>query len=128
MDPRHLEFNRRMWDERVPVHVKSRFYDVPGFLDGVSHLREFETLELGEVENRTLLHLQCHFGLDTLSWARQGAEVTGLDFSTSAIETARTLARKANLKATFVESYVHDAVEALERQFDIVYTGLGSIC
>lgn len=128
MDHEHRDANRRMWDERVPVHVDSRFYDVPGFLNGISHLREFELSELGEVDGRSLLHLQCHFGLDTLSWARRGADVTGLDFSAAAIKAARRIAQEAGLAATFVESDVHQAVQALDRQFDIVYTGLGSIC
>ncbi|MCH2162487.1 MAG: class I SAM-dependent methyltransferase, partial [Phycisphaerales bacterium] len=128
MDPQHQDANRRMWDERVPIHVKSAFYDVAGFLSGTTHLRAFELAELGEVKGRSFLHLQCHFGLDTLSWAREGAQVTGLDFSAQAIEAAGKIAREADLEATFVESDVHDAVQALGRQFEIVYTGLGSIC
>ena len=128
MNPEHLEANRRMWDERVSVHLKSAFYDVPGFLAGTSHLRDFERPELGDVRGRSLLHLQCHFGLDTLSWAREGAEVTGLDFSASAIATARDIARDAKLEATFVEGDVHDAAKILHRTFDIVYTGFGAIC
>jgi SAM-dependent methyltransferase len=122
------ERNREFWDERVPIHVPSAFYDVEGFLAGASALRSFELAELGDVEGLDLVHPQCHFGLDTLSWARQGARVTGLDFSAPAIEAARDLARRAGLPAEFVHADVYDAAEALgDRRFDVVYTGLGAI-
>jgi len=122
------EANRALWDERVPIHVGSDFYDVDGFLAGKSSLRAFETAELGDVEGLELLHPQCHFGLDTLSWARRGARVTGLDFSAPAIEAARDLARRAGLEAEFVQADLYDAVAALGgRSFDVVYTGLGAL-
>lgn len=120
--------NRALWDERVPIHVGSRFYDVEGFLTGRTSLRGFELKELGDVEGRTLVHLQCHFGQDTLSWARRGARVSGLDFSRPAVEAARELAARAGLKADFVEGDVYDAAERLGgRRFDVVYTGLGAL-
>lgn len=125
-----LETNRALWDERVPIHVASAFYDVAGFRAGGSSLRDFELAELGEVAGRRLLHLQCHFGLDTLSWARRGAVVTGLDFSAPAIETARSLAEHIGATdARFVCADVYRAGEALEgRTYDIVYTGIGALC
>src|SRR5947209_14608290 len=83
------EVNRAVWDERVPIHVAGEFYDVPGFLAGQTRLLPFESAELGAVEGASLVHPQCHFGLDTLSWARRGARVTGIDFSAPAIEVAR---------------------------------------
>ena len=104
-----------MWDERVPIHVASEFYDVEGFLAGRSALREFELAELGDVRGRTLVHPQCHFGLDTLSWARLGARVTGLDFSAPAIAAAREIAVRAGIEAEFVEGNVYDAVAAPRR-------------
>jgi SAM-dependent methyltransferase len=120
--------NRELWDERVPIHTASAFYDVEGFLVGASALRPFEVAELGDVTGRTLVHPQCHFGLDTLSWARAGARVTGLDFSEPAIEAARDLAARAGIDADFVHADVYDAPSALGgRRFDIVYTGLGAI-
>jgi SAM-dependent methyltransferase len=123
-----LAVNRALWDERVPIHVASVFYDVEGFLAGGSTLRSFELQEVGDVEGLTLLHPQCHFGLDTLSWARRGARVTGLDFSSPAITAARKLAADASLEAEFVESDVYSALEALGgRRFDLVYTGLGAL-
>jgi SAM-dependent methyltransferase len=126
-DPR-IEANRRRWDERVPLHVASDFYDVEGFRqEGVLSLRDFEIEELGSVEGRELAHLQCHFGQDTLSWARLGASVMGLDFSKPAVEAANALAAELALDARFVHANVYDAVEALGKPFDIVYTGLGAI-
>src|SRR6266545_1730091 len=86
--------NRAYWDERVPVHAASAFYDVPGFLAGKDTLRAFEPAEVGDVRGKTLLHLMCHLGLDTLSWARRGATVTGLDFSQPAVDFAGSLAQQ----------------------------------
>ena len=120
--------HRSLWDERVPLHVASDFYDVEGFIAGRSSLRAFELAELGSVEGLTLAHPQCHFGLDTLSWARRGAQVSGLDFSGAAIDAARELARRASIDAEFVVADVYDAVEAFGgRRFDVVYTGLGAL-
>ncbi|RPG20615.1 MAG: class I SAM-dependent methyltransferase [Phycisphaera sp. TMED9] len=128
MDSEHRRANRSMWDERVDLHVKSDLYDVPGFLTGQCRLRDFEPGELGPVEGKTLLHLQCHFGLDSLSWARRGAIVTGIDFSEPAIRTARELAERTDLSATFEACDVYETSTRLDRRFDIVYTGLGAIC
>ncbi|MEA2323579.1 MAG: hypothetical protein QOD81_3429 [Solirubrobacteraceae bacterium] len=123
-----LETNRAMWDERVPLHVEGEFYDVAGFLAGKTALRDFELEEMGSVDGLTLVHPQCHFGLDTLSWARRGARVTGLDFSGPAVEAARAIAARAGLEADFVQANVYDAAEALGgRRFDVVYTGLGAL-
>ena len=122
------ELNRSWWDERVPLHVAGDFYDVDAFRAGANTLRPFELEEVGEVSGRSLVHLQCHFGLDTLSWARLGAQVTGLDFSQPAVEAATVLAAEVGLDADFVAASVYDAPVALaERRFDIVYTGLGAL-
>ena len=121
--------NRTYWDARVGVHVASQFYDVPRFVAGHNTIRPFELVEVGPVAGLDLVHLQCHFGLDTLSWARLGAEVTGLDFSPEAIDAAREVASEAGIDATFVCADVYDAVDALgARTFDVVYTGLGALC
>jgi SAM-dependent methyltransferase len=112
----------------VPLHVASEFYDVERFRAGGSTLRPFELEEVGDVTGKRLLHLQCHFGLDTLSWARRGASVVGLDFSPPAVEAANRLASETGLDARFVEADVYDAVAVLEgERFDVVYTGLGAI-
>jgi len=123
-----LELNRASWDSRVPVHLASSFYDVAGFRAGRDTLDSFQVAEVGEVTGLRLVHLQCHFGLDTLSWARRGALVSGLDFSPPAVETARSLAADLGIPATFVVSDVYDASSALGGQlFDIVYTGIGAL-
>jgi SAM-dependent methyltransferase len=119
------ELNRALWDERVPIHTASDFYDVDGFVAGRSELRPFEREELGDVRGKTLVHLQCHFGLDTLSWARLGAQVTGADFSPSAIDAARSLAADVDIAAHFVVSDVYQLPRNLDGQFDIVYTSRG---
>jgi SAM-dependent methyltransferase len=122
------DLNRAWWDERVPLHVASDFYDVEGFKAGANTLRPFELEEVGDVSGRSLVHLQCHFGLDTLSWARLGARVTGLDFSSPAVEAARAVAADTGLDAEFVAASVYDAPAALGgRRFDLVYTGLGAL-
>lgn len=120
--------NRDHWDERVPIHVSGEFYDVESFKAGQERLQPFEIAEVGDVLGKDLLHLQCHFGIDTLSWARRGARVTGLDFSAPAIEEARKLASELGLEATFVHSDVYEAVKTTGGStFDIVYTGRGAI-
>ncbi|MFF3173849.1 class I SAM-dependent methyltransferase [Streptomyces sp. NPDC057900] len=126
------EANRALWDERVPIHYGSDFYDLDSFRAGKDALRAFELAEVGDVTGRSLLHLQCHIGLDTLSWARHGAaQVVGLDFSEPAVETARSLAQEIGLppdRAAFVAADVYDAAEAVpDSSYDIVYTGIGAL-
>lgn len=125
-----LDINRANWEDRVPIHLASDFYDVDGFRAGADALRCYEVEEVGDVRGRRLLHLQCHIGLDTLSWGRRGALVTGLDFSPSAVDCARSLAREIGQStARFVTSDVYRAVEALDGEtFDVVYTGVGALC
>jgi SAM-dependent methyltransferase len=126
-----LAANRRNWDERVGVHVASRFYDVDGWLRARPGPRPRELEALGDVSGMDLVHLQCHFGLDTLAWARVGARVTGLDFSSEAVATASDLARRADLsdRSEFVCADVLDAHNALgQRTFDVVYVSLGALC
>jgi SAM-dependent methyltransferase len=120
--------NRANWDSRVPVHLASSFYDLAGFRAGASTLRPLEISEVGPVAGLSLVHLQCHIGLDTLSWARRGAVVSGLDFSAPAIAAASSLSLDLGLPATFVVADVYDAVAAFGGQrFDIVYTGIGAL-
>ena len=122
-----LRLNRAWWDERAPVHAASGFYDVPGFLVGRDSLRAFEPGEVGDVSGKRLLHLMCHIGLDTLSWARRGAIVTGLDFSRAALDTAVSLAGRAGIgSARFLAAEIGEAGQALAGEtFDVVYTGTG---
>lgn len=109
-------------------HVGSELYDLAGFRAGRDDIRPFERDELGDVGGLDLLHLQCHIGTDTLSWARHGARVVGLDFSPAAIGAARQLAADCGLDGEFVCADVYDAAEVLAgRDFDIVYTGIGAL-
>jgi len=121
----HLLTNQRWWDEVTPVHAASAFYDVDSFRTGKSALLPVERREVGDVRGKTLLHLQCHFGLDTLSWAREGATVTGIDFSQPAIETAQRLAADCGVEARFLQTNLYDLEKVLDGEFDIVFTSYG---
>jgi SAM-dependent methyltransferase len=128
LHPEVTDDNQRWWDERVPLHVASDFYDVEAFRAGAEPPHSAWTFdEVGDVRGLDLVHLQCHFGMDTLSLARRGARVTGLDFSGPAVEQARALAADIGIDATFVQADVHDAAAALGRTFDVVYTGIGAL-
>ena len=107
------ELNQAMWNERVPLHLRSRLYDLPKFKAGALSLRSHEIADLGDVRGKELVHLQCHFGKDTLSWARLGAHVTGLDISEPAVRAAVALAEDIGIDARFVTADVYDAAEAL---------------
>ena len=126
-----LAANLHWWDSTVPVHVTSDFYDVEGWLAEERGPRAHEAAVLGDVTGLDLVHLQCHFGKDTLSWARAGAQVTGLDFSKPAINAARALAERAEMsdRSRFVCARLSDAVEVLgSGSFDVVYVSLGALC
>jgi ubiquinone/menaquinone biosynthesis C-methylase UbiE len=124
----YFDQNEKMWDARVPHHLKSEFYDMEGFRQGKSSLTEIEANALGDVEGRTLLHLQCHFGQDTLSWARQGAIATGIDISGKAIEAAKSINEELGLNAHFLQANVYDLPQELDGQYDIVFTSYGATC
>ncbi len=128
-DPDHAESfaaNQRLWAAWTAVHAEGEFYDLAGFRRGGVRLRDEEIAAIGDVRGRTLLHLQCHFGIDTLSWARLGAHVTGTDFSAEAIRLAREIATDIGIDdARFVESNIYDLPDKLGGQFDIVYTSRG---
>jgi SAM-dependent methyltransferase len=126
MDP-YREANRRLWEEWAAIHPRAEFYRVEDFKRGWDPLKPFEVEELGDVAGQTLLHLQCHFGRDTLAWARRGAHVTGADFSETAIRTARELAAELGIEARFVQSELYDLPNRLEGRFDVVYTSFGAI-
>lgn len=125
MDSR-TKTNRGLWDGWAALHARSAFYDVAGFRDGKSSLKATELAEVGNVDGKRLLHLQCHLGLDTLSWARLGADVTGVDFSERAIAEARALAADCDLPARFV---CQDVLELdLGERFDLVFASYGVLC
>ena len=121
-----IRANNELWDEWTRIHETSTFYDLEGFKRGGNRLRPYELEEIGPVDGLELLHLQCHFGIDTLSWARLGAKVTGADFSGAAVELARSVAAEIGLGgARFVQSDLYALPSALEGQFDLVYTSRG---
>jgi len=123
---RYEDANRKLWDELTEVHVKS--YGVDKFRVGQTTLDEIQLRDLGDLRGRTLLHLQCHFGLDTLSLAREGAIVTGVDFSEKGIEQARRLADETGIAARFILSDIYELEKHLDDKFDIVYTTQGVLC
>ena len=124
-----ISANKLSWNKRTPVHTASRFYDVEGFRRGHISLNFIEQEELEPVKGKSLLHLQCHFGLDTLSWARLGARVTGIDFSERSIQTAKELALDEQvMHAEFHCCDVYDTPSVIgDARFDIVFTSYGAI-
>ena len=129
-DPDWLRLNRANWDERVPVHRATPMYALDQFRDGTARMNAIEEAELGPVAGLRLLHLQCHFGHDSLILAQRGAEVTGVDFSPPAIEAARENAAALGIGARFVLSDVYAAPKAVPEpaSFDLVYITWGTIC
>jgi SAM-dependent methyltransferase len=123
-----IEQNKQSWDRRTEIHLDSEFYDVKGFLSGKSTLNKPERDLLGNVDGKSLLHLQCHFGLDTLSFARLGAKVTGVDLSSTAVNKAADIAVQAQLDAKFICSDVLALREQTQETFDLVYTSYGVLC
>lgn len=124
--------NRANWEARVPLHVASEGYGVQRYLDDptfISSVVTFDRPRLGDITDKDVVHLQCHIGTDTLSLARLGARVTGLDFSPSALAAARQLAADCQQPVRYVESELYNAPAALGgSRFDIVYTGIGALC
>lgn len=123
--------NRANWGDRVAPHLASADYAVARFRadrDFISDVVRFDAPLLGDITGLRGVHLQCHIGTDTVSLARLGASMTGLDFSAPAIEAARTLARDAGADVAFVESDLYAAADALgPASFDLVYTGIGAL-
>ena len=123
----YLKINREAWNDKTVVHLQSVFYDQKAFFAGKNSLKNPELDVLGDVKGKRILHLQCHFGQDTLSLVRMGAKVTGLDFSEVAIENAIRISKELGLDAQFVCSDVCELPKELINQFDIVFTSYGTI-
>jgi SAM-dependent methyltransferase len=124
----YYETNKRRWNELVKIHAQSAEYDLDGFLAGKTSLHRVELEALGNVAGKSLLHLQCHFGLDTISWSRLGAKATGVDFSETGIELARELAKRVGIDTQFICSNIYGLPQVLDAQFDIVFTSFGVLC
>ena len=130
--PDYLAVNRANWDERAPAHASSPDYRVEELVadpTALSQVVEFDRPRLGDLSGLTGLHLQCHIGTDTLSLARLGATMTGLDLSPASLDQARALAERAGVPIDYVEADVYSAPRALAgRRFDLVFTGIGALC
>jgi SAM-dependent methyltransferase len=127
-DPNWRIVNRGLWDEMADLHVSTELYDLDGLVAGRDSLRPWEDPELGPVDGLDLVHLQCHIGTDTIGWARRGARVVGVDFSSRAIAAARDLSKRCGLEIEWVEADVYGAATELAgRSFDVVYTGVGAL-
>lgn len=127
MTTNYKEINTALWNEKTLIHIESEFYAMDKFLKGETSLKEIELSLIGDIKDKSILHLQCHFGQDTLSLARMGADVTGLDISDVAIEKAKILATQMNIKANFVCSDVYDAKQHISEKFDMVFSTYGTI-
>lgn len=123
----YIEINRQSWNNRVEAHLKSKFYDVESFLKGKTSLNSIELDLLCDVKGKSILHLQCHFGQDTISLSRLGADVTGVDLSDKAIESAKQLTVETSSKTNFICCDIYDLPNHLDKQFDIIFTSYGTI-
>lgn len=122
-----FEANKALWDARTGPHVQSDFYRLEDFRQGWNPLNSVELEEVGDVSGKSLLHLQCHFGMDTLAWQRLGAHCTGVDFSGEAIGKAQQLAAELGLPARFICCNVYDLPQHDQHTYDIVFTSYGTI-
>jgi 2-polyprenyl-3-methyl-5-hydroxy-6-metoxy-1,4-benzoquinol methylase len=123
----YIHINKTSWNKKVAIHLESAFYDMDSFRKGKSSLKAIELNLLGDVSGKSILHLQCHFGQDSISLSRMGAEVTGVDFSDQAIAAARDLATQENANTEFICCNIYDLKEHLHKKFDIVFTSYGTI-
>lgn len=123
----YAEINRNAWNLKTPVHINSDFYNNEAFLVGKNTLKEIELVMLGDIKGKTILHLQCHFGQDTISLARLGAKVTGVDLSDIAITKAKEFAEETGSDAEFICCNIYDLSKYLDKKFDIVFTSYGVI-
>jgi len=123
----YFEINKNLWNAKVGVHLNTELYDMEAFMSGGSSLDEATLKHLGDIKGKRVLHLQCHFGQDSLSMARMGAKVTGVDLSDVAIDKARELNTELGLDAEFVCCNVYDTNEHLDQKFDIVFASFGTI-
>ena len=123
----YFSANKELWNQRTAVHKDSSFYNLAGFKNGDTVLTPIELNELKDIKGKSMLHLQCHFGMDSLDWARRGAHVTGVDLSDEAIKEATVLNEELKLDASFICSNLYDLKDHLDQKFDIVFTSYGTI-
>lgn len=121
----YVKANKKWWDAVTPIHSSSQLYNLKAFKKGKSSLEALELQEMGNVKGKTMLHLLCHFGMDTLSWAREGAIVTGVDLSSESITLAKKLSKDMHIPATFICSDIYDLPKVLHKKFDIIFMSYG---
>jgi len=124
---KYFQINKETWNEKAKVHFKSKMYDLEAFKKGKSSLKPYELAVLKNVKGKSLLHLQCHFGQDTLSWSRLGAHCVGVDISDEGVRMAQSLNEELYLDAKFVCCNVLDTSKHIKETFDIVFTSYGVI-
>ncbi len=127
MEAEYIDINREAWNKKTQVHVGSEFYGQDAFLKGKSSLQDIELPLLGDLNGKTVLHLQCHFGQDSLSMARMGAQVTGVDFSEVAIDHAVSISKQLQVLASFICCDIYKLSEQLDASFDLVFSTYGVI-
>ena len=125
---KYFEVNKNLWDSRTQSHLNSEFYNMEGFRRGETSLNPIELALLGDIQGKKILHLQCHFGQDSLSLSRMGAKVTGVDLSETGIEAARNLAQELGIDATFIQANVYETLNHIQDKYDIVFLSYGAIC
>ncbi len=126
-DTNYLEKNKNSWNARVNSHLKSEFYNHENFLNGETSLKSIELQLLGDIRGKTILHLQCHFGQDSISMSRLGADVVGVDLSDKAIDVAREIADETGQTTAFICCDIYSLPQHLSQKFDIVFTSYGTI-
>ena len=122
---KYFDTNRSLWNGWTEINKSSDLYKLESFKAGNNRLKSIELEELTDVADKTMLHLQCHFGMDTMSWARMGAKVTGIDFSPEAISLAKSLSKELDIPARFIETEIYDLPKVFDEKFDIVFTSYG---
>jgi ubiquinone/menaquinone biosynthesis C-methylase UbiE len=123
----YLNINRKLWNDKTSVHYQSDFYDVKSFIKGKDSLNPIEIELLGDISGKSILHLQCHFGMDSISLARRGGMVTGIDLSDQSIKQAKDLNERSGTKVDFILSDVYSLPQNLNKQFDIIFTSYGTV-
>lgn len=127
MEENYLDINKATWNTKTDIHIKSDFYNQEAFLNGKNSLNSIELELLGDIKGKSILHLQCHFGQDTISFSRLGAKATGVDLSDNAIDKAKDIARDLGTDTQFICSDIYDLPNHLNEKFDIVFTSYGTI-
>ncbi len=124
---KYFDANKELWNQLVEINFHSKFYDKEKFQKTKNSLNSIELKELGDIKGKSILHLQCHFGQDTISLANFGANVTGIDFSEEAIKQAEKLSSELNISPEFICCNIFDLKNHLHKKFDIVFTSYGTI-